>query len=71
MKPYTNPSSPPDRHQVRRPIDYSAFDVRRRSLWDYLRASLILGIFGAAGFWIVRLIMWGMVYWGLSRSTTP
>jgi hypothetical protein len=69
MKPYSNPSS--QRHQVRRPIDYSAFDVRRRSLWDYLRASLILGIFGAAGFWIVRLIMWGMVYWGIRQGAAP
>ncbi|MDB5319387.1 MAG: hypothetical protein JWN40_1018 [Phycisphaerales bacterium] len=31
--------------------------------WDRLRVGLVLGFFAVAGFWLVRLGLWGLAHW--------
>jgi hypothetical protein len=31
--------------------------------WDRLRVGLIMGLFAVAGFWMVRLGLWGLDHW--------
>jgi hypothetical protein len=47
------------------------WQVQRKWSLDRFRTGNILGLLAVAGFWIVRLIIWGVVYWIGSKAVAP
>lgn len=45
--------------------------VRRRWGWERFRTGILLGVAAIAAFWIVRLVIWGIVTWIGNKALSP